>query len=255
MMKKTFMLDLLIILMLAACGSATPALVTEAPTSLPSAIPPTDIPPMPTAESIDTPTPISPFKSFPSAICCNGTPVEPREYELPSWMGIPLTMQLGEGWQVINEEEARLFMLGKGESVFNDPTQALVFIPIPDGNLQTVLGPIKAEKVLTPEGESTETSIAGFPGMQLDLSAKPNPDYKGDPSAEIPPGVQFLTSVGRYFAEGFFWTTWSAEARLRFIALNVGEQVLLLQIDAPPAEFETFASEADQVLQTLKVKE
>jgi hypothetical protein len=168
-------------------------------------------------------------------------------------MGIPLTMELGEGWQVVNEQDARLFMLGKGESIFNDPTQALVFIAIPNGDPQAILGSIEEDPGLAARGDVTETTIAGLPGLQLDLSAKPNPDYGGDQDAEIPPGVQFLPSVGQYFAEGFFWTTWSAEASLRFIVLDLDEHILLLQMDAPPDEFESFASEADQVLQTLKV--
>jgi hypothetical protein len=163
-------------------------------------------------------------------------------------------MEIGEGWRVLNEEAARLFMLGKGRSIFNDPTHALVFIAIPDGNPQTILGAIKAEKGLMAESEMTETTIAGFAGLQVDLAAKPNPGYQGDKEAEIPPGVQFLPSVNRYFAEGFFWTTWSAESHLRFLALNVGEDVLLLQIESPPAEFEAFAGEAEQVLQTMKLK-
>jgi hypothetical protein len=162
-------------------------------------------------------------------------------------------MEIGEGWQVVNEKAARLFMLGKGESIFNDPTQALVFIAIPDGKPQAILSSIKNDPGLMAQGEIIETTLAGLPGLQLDFSARPNPGYEGDQQAEIPPGVQFLSSVGKYFAEGFFWTTWSAEARLRFIALDAGQHALLLQIDAPPAEFETFATEADQVLHTLRI--
>jgi hypothetical protein len=255
-MKRKSIVSAAILLMMAACNTPA-ASVTEAPTIAPTSVPPTSTaaPPVePTEAPIHTPTPISQFKSFPRTNCCNGTPVEPGEYELPVWVGIPLTLELGEGWQVVNEEAARLFMLGKGENIFNDPTQALVFVPIQDEDPQLILGSIKSEKGLTPQGEMTETTIAGFPGMQLDLSANPNPGYEGDKQSEIPPGVQFLTSVGRYFAEGFNWTTWSAEARLRFIALDMGEDVLLLQIDAPPAEFETFAAEADQVLQTLELR-
>jgi hypothetical protein len=163
-------------------------------------------------------------------------------------------MEVDETWREINEEKALVFMLGKGRNSFGDPTHALVFIAVPDGKPETILGPIRAERGLIPESEITETMIAGFAGLQVDLTAKPNPGYEGNKEAEIPPGVQFLPSVNKYFAEGFFWTTWSAEARLRFIALNVGEHVLLLQIDAPPAEFEAFAGEADQVIQTLKLR-
>jgi hypothetical protein len=251
-MSRRNLLSVALLLILSACSGVPPASVTEAPTTPPTSIPSTStVPPAVEPTAGPTTAPISQFKSFPGAKCCNGAPVEAGEYELPAWVGIPLTMKLDEGWRVINEKAARLFMLGKGESIFNDPTQAFVFIAIPEGDAQTILRSIQNDRALMPESEMTETTIGGFSGMQVDLTAKPNPDYAGDKGAEIPPGVQFLTSVGSYFAEGFFWTTWSAESRLRFIALHVGEHVLLLQIDAPLAEFETFAGEAGQVLETL----
>jgi hypothetical protein len=209
---------------------------------------------MPTPEPTETPIPASKFKSFPATKCCNGKTVEPGVYELPPWAGIPLTMEVGEGWRAVNDESALLFMLGKGRNEFNDPTQALVFITVPNENLEAVLTSIMRDPGLNPESEIGETTIARFPGLQLDFSAKPNPGYQGDKEAEILPGSQFLPSVNKYFTPGFIWTTWTAESRLRFIVLNVGEQGLLIEIDSPPDEFEVFASEAGQVLQTLELR-
>jgi hypothetical protein len=165
-------------------------------------------------------------------------------------------MEVGEGWQIVNDGAARLFMLGKGESIFNDPTQVFVFLAIPNGDPRAILTAIRNEDGLIPQSEITETTIAGrsgeLSGLQLDLSAKPNPEYKGDNEAEIPPGVQFLPSVQKYFPPGFFWSTWTAESRLRFIALDMGEHVLLLHIESPLAEFEAFNREVEQVLRTLE---
>jgi hypothetical protein len=170
-------------------------------------------------------------------------------------MELPLTVDVGEGWGVLNEEAARLFLLaGKGRNEFNDPSQVLVFIAIPDGDPQDVLTSIRGAPQLTPLSEITGTTIAGLPGWQFDASAKPNPEYKGDQEADIPAGVQILPVINKYFTPGFLWTTWTPEARLRFIALNVGEHVLLLEIESPPAEFEAFAAEADRVLQTLELR-
>jgi len=173
---------------------------------------------------------------------------------MPSWVGIPLTMEVGEGWREINEEEALLFMLGKGRNSFGDPTQVLVFIAVPDGSPQAILTSIRNSPEVMAVSEMTEFTIAGFSGLQVDVSAKPNPGYEGDKEAEIPAGAQFLPSVNRYFTPGFLWTTWTAESHLRFIVLNVDEHMLLIEIESPPAEFEAFASEADQVLQTLKLR-
>jgi hypothetical protein len=228
----------------AACGASTPA-----PTSLPPAATL-----RPTPESPKTQDPAIELLTFPESICCNGRTVEVGVYEIPSWTGIPLTLEVGEGWRAINEEAALLFMLGQGRNAFNDPTQVLVFIAVPNGIPQSVLTSIKREPGLTPESEITDITIAGFSGLQLDLTAKPNPGYEGDKEAEILPGSQFLPAVNKYFTPGFIWTTWTAESRLRFIVLNVGEQILLIEIESPPNEFEAFASEADRVLQTLKLR-
>ena len=179
--------------------------------------------------------------------------IDAGEYETPDWFGIPLNMTLAEGWRAVNDEDALLFMLGKGRNIYNDPIQGLIFIAIPGGNPQAVITSISRESGLTQEGEITETTIAGFPGLQVDLIAKPNPGYEGDKESEILPGSQFLPSVGQYFAPGFIWTTWTAESKLRFIVLNVEEYVLLIEIDSPPAEFEAFADDAILAVQTLRL--
>jgi hypothetical protein len=248
---KIFYVALLLIT--SACGT-TPASINEFPTILPTAIPVTSTP-----ESITEPTnttePISSYLFFPRANCCKARTVEAGKYELPSWMEIPLTVEVDEGWGVLNEEAARLFLLaGKGRNEFNDPSQVMVFIAIPNGDPQDVLTSIQNAPELMSVGEITETTIAGFSGWQFDAVAKPNPGNEGKPEDGIPPGSQTLPSVGRYFTPGFLWTTWTAEPHMRFIALNAGEQVLLFVIESPPAKFEAFTSKSHGVLETLMLR-
>ncbi len=252
MKTKIFTLLFVLAYISTACsGAATPApTATETPTPPP----PTDAPSPAPAEQSIIPDQTSQFLTIPIDSCCNGKAIEAGIYETPPWFGIPITVEVGEGWRAVNDKEALLFMLGKGRNIYNDPVQALIFILVPNGNAQAILTSIARETGLTQMSEITEITIAGFPGLQLDLSAKPNPEYQGDKEAEILPGSQFLPVVNKYFAPGFIWTTWTPESRLRFIVLNVEEYVLLLEIDSPPAEFEAFAGEADQVLQTLKLK-
>jgi hypothetical protein len=211
--------------------------------------------PAPTSESTNTSVPVSQFQSFPKVGCCRGKTIEQGEYELPSWLGIPLTLEVGDGWRVLNEKAALLFLLaGQGRNSLGDPSQVLVFIAVPDEDPQELLTSIKNSPELTFAGEISEVSIAGFAGLQVDASAKPNPGNEGNRGDGISPGSQFLPAVNKYFTEGFLWTTWTAEPRLRFMVLNVGEHVLLIEIESPPAEFEAFSSEADKVLQTLKLR-
>ena len=251
-----------LMLILAACSATD--IEEPVSTTLPTTVPPTNTPlptaeptdtPSPTSEPTNTPVPTSEFRSFRSANCCKAKTIEAGEYEIPSWLGIPLTMEVGSGWSVLNEKEARLFLLaGKGQNEFKDPSQVLVFMAVPQGNPQSMLASIKDSPELVATGEITETMIAGFSGWQFDATAKSNPSNKGNPANSIPAGSQNLPAINKYFAPGFLWTTWTAEPRLRFIALEVGENVLLLEIESPPTDFEAFASETDQVLQTLKVR-
>jgi len=254
MITRTVIANLAFVLMIVSC-QGTPVTVTAVPTTTPTAIPPiASQTPAPISEPTDTPGSVSQFQSFPGAGCCSARTIEAGIYDLPPWLDIPLMVEVGEGWGVLNEKAALLFLLaGQGRNEFNDPSQVLVFMSVPDEDLQAILTPIRNSPELTPQSEIVETTIAGFSGLQFDASAKPNPEYEGDRDADIPPGVQFLPAVNKYFTSGFLWTTWTAEPRLRFIALDVGEHVLLLEIESPPAEFEVFASEADKVLQTLKL--
>ncbi len=252
MMTRIVIANLAFVLMIVSC-QGTPVPATAASTTTLISILQTNTP-APTSAPTDTPALVSQFQSFPGAGCCSARAIEAGIYELPSWLGIPLTVEVGEGWGVLHEKAALLFLLaGKGRNEFNDPSQILVFMSVPDEDLQAILTPIWNSPELTSQNEITETTIAGFSGWQFDASAKPNPEFEGNQSADIPSGVQFLPAVNKYFTPGFLWTTWTAEPHLRFIALNMDGQVLLLQIESPPAEFEAFASEADKVLQTLNL--
>ena len=101
--------------------------------------------------------------------------------------------------------------------------------------------------------EPIDVTIAGFPGLQLDSTAKPNPSYEGSDQADIPPGVQFLPVFMQYLSPGFAWTTSSSEARIRTIVLTVEDQTLLLYLESPQDEFDGFAGDAKRVLQSMEL--
>ena len=253
------------LVLLAACGTTTAGLPTAA---VPSAViaptqataklvPATATSISPTATSIPptgTPTPGSQFLKFPSNLCCAGRAVQPGRYELPTWLGIPLTVEVGEGWRSINEKAAKLFALVKGRNSFEDASQWMVFLIVPQGRTpQSLLQSVRGAPELVPAGETTPVIVAGFSGLQFDALTKPNPTYAGDPEADIPPGVQILPSINRFFTPGFLWTTSSPEASLRLIALDVNGQTVLVYLEAPPDEFDVFAGEATELLQTMEI--
>jgi len=220
------------------------------PTALPTA---TEILTPPTEEP--TPTPGVAFLSVPSVNCCRGRTVKPGQYAFPPWLGIPLAIELGEGWKALNEERAQLFLIGRGENVLKNPSEIVAFMNATSDSAtpEELIAAAQRSPELTTLAEPVEVAIAGLPGWQLDSVANPNPAEKGDATADIPPGVQYLPFFTKYFAPGFSWTTSSPEARVRTVALTVGDQTLLLYLEAPPEAFEQFAADADSILQTLRL--
>lgn len=270
--KLLAFLALVIVLALSACGRATveglpvaaaaidpgPSATQQAPSDAPASPPsPTATTLPPTQEPAVAPSalPVIQLMKLPAAGCCRGRTLEPGYYAAPAWLGIPLALAPGEGWRVLNEERAQLFLLGRGENAHGSPSRIITFIDAtgPAASPESIIAAAQGISQLTPLGEPVSVAIAGFPGWQLDSVAKPNPDEKGDPSADIPPGVQYLPFFQKYFAPGFLWTTFTPEARVRTAVVRVGERTMLLYIEAPAAEFEQFIADVDVLLWTLRI--
>jgi hypothetical protein len=234
-------------LLLAACAPAT--------TPAPTVIPPTNIP-IPTDVPTSVATPVSAFLKIPSVHCCRGQALKAGLYEVPPWLGIPLTVMVGEGWKVLNEEAALLFLIGKGRNVQNNPSQMIVFMQVAEETTpEALIASVQRAPELSATTEPLEVMIAGFPGLQLDSIAKPNPGYEGNVDEDIPPGVQFLPIFMKFFAPGFVWTTSSSEAQVRTIAITMSDHTLLLYLEAPQDEFDQFVADADPILQSLEMIE
>jgi hypothetical protein len=246
-------------LTVACSGEATPSPAAEPPsigavasttaTTLGASLQPTGSSADSTAPGTSAPA----LRQVPSVVCCRGQTLEAGRYEVPPWLGIPMSVDAPEGWRVLNEGRARLFMLGRGENVQGNPDQMIVFLDASGEETPeaTIEGVREAEQLVALD-EATEVTIAGFPGVQLDSSVLPNPAFEGDPEADIPPGVQFLPVIEQYFAPGFVWTTSSPEARVRTIALTVGDRTLLVYLEAPSSEFGRFADDVATILESLE---
>jgi len=236
-------------LALAACGGATTeALPTEAPsTGTPTAVAPAQ---QPTGVA----TPGVTLSIFPPVTCCRGLAIAAARYEIPRWLGIPLSVQIGEGWRVLNEPPALLFLIGKGQNVQDNPSQMIAFLNVTGKTTpEASIASVQRAPELTATAGPVPVTIAGFPGLQLDSTARPNPSFEGSAGSDIPPGVQYLPVLDDYFSPGFTWTTSTPEARVRTIVLTVNDQTLLLYLEAPPDEFESFIAGADAILQSLEL--
>ena len=240
---------LIIVLVLTAC---TGAVATEVS---PAAIPPTDTP-FPTKVPTESSTPSLTLLTFPLANCCRGRTLEAGKYEMPIWLRLPLSVKVSDGWKVMNEQKALLFLFGKGQNIQNSPNQLIVFLNVTDKiSSEELIASVQQTPELTVAGEPILVAFAGFSGIQLDSAARPNPSYQGNEHDDIPPGIQFLPVFRQFFAEGFIWTTSSPEARIRTIVLMVKDQTLLLYLEAPPDEFDQFIMDADLIIRSLELTE
>ena len=123
------------------------------------------------------------------------------------------------------------------------------------GSAESLLNAVRQSPEMIPTTEIVPVTISGFPALQLDSTVKSNPDYTGNAEEDIPPGVQFLPVFMKFFALGFMWTSSTPEARIRTIAVTIGEQTLLLYLESPPDEFDQFAVDAEPILYSLELIE
>jgi hypothetical protein len=140
----------------------------------------------------------------------------------------------------------------RGRNELDNPSEWIVIIHAPAaGNIQSFMAQFADEPTITGLGEPATADLAGYPGLQQDFAALPNPDFSGNPNDDIPPGVVFIEAVEQFFVPGFIWVTSTPEALLRFVVVDAGDGLLFVYFEAPPADFEALSSDADLMLQTL----
>jgi hypothetical protein len=203
-----------------------------------------------------TDTPEIIISNFPSVTCCRGRTVQAGSYRLPAWLDLPLSVEVGEGWRVMNEEQAKFFTLARGQNSLNNPSELIGFMNASSTNsVESLMAQFLEEPTIVPLSDPTVADLAGYAGRQQDFAVLPNPDYPGSAYDEIPAGVQFIHVVEQFFAPGFLSVSSSPEAQLRLIVVNVGDALLFVYLEAPPDAFAAFVADADQILQTLELLE
>lgn len=276
--KFDLLLILTVALVLAACTPSSPPAerstatvvvltvtnMVASPTDTFTPIPatPTAVPPTATATPISpTPTAISPtatatpddsIKDFPTVNCCKGRGLLPGQYKLPDWLDLLFTIEVTDGWRVMNEEQAKLFTLARGNNSLDNPSELVVFMNASSADsVESLMAQFLEEPNIMPLGELTMADIAGYVGLQQDFAVVPNPDYAGNPQNDIPAGVQSINIVEQFFTPGFQWTNSSPESQLRFVVVNVSDSILFIYLEAQPDNFSTLVADANTMLQTL----
>jgi hypothetical protein len=156
------------------------------------------------------------------------------QYKSPRYFSIPFTFETNKMYRGIYEGSSNAQVFGLAQGRASLPPKWLLFWAVdPRYSVDQVIAQLRATKNMTSTVNQAAT-IAGLSGMQFDATA------------EQPLTIRALSEfVGR---AGDAWETNSPKVHLRFIALAISGRTLLIYIEAPQAEFETFIRDAEQVL-------
>jgi hypothetical protein len=133
--------------------------------------------------------------------------------------------------------QAQIFGLAQGPADL-PPKQLLFWAIDPRYSVDQAISQLRATKNMT-STESQAALVAGISGTQFDAVA--------EHTLAIPALAEF---VGH---SGDSWHTNSPTVHLRFIVLPASERTLLIYIEAPQDEFDSFVVDANQVLSTVNV--
>jgi hypothetical protein len=250
--RSAVLLLLVTVVALGGCGS-TPQPASPAESTTTAAGPSgTTTSQTPTTVAASTTRGVTEAGEFPSVLCCAGREVEPGPYLLPEWLDLPLMMNVPEGWKVLNDSAAKLFALARGTNDLGLPSELVAFLIASEaGSVDDAMAQLLEEPDVVASGGSSPVTVAGLVGMQQDFVVLPNPDFAGNPAADIPPGVHFISVIEQFFAPGFAWTNSTPEAHLRFVVVAVDSGTLMIYLEAPPGDFDALAVDATAMLDTL----
>jgi hypothetical protein len=175
-------------------------------------------------------------------------------YKTPVWFPISLTFETTQSFRGIGEQLPRgdLFGLALG-SDYLPPEQLLFWAIDPQVSVEEAITQLRA----TPQADispNQSVTVAGLSATQFDLVAQANPSQAG--GVNLNAGVIAIPAIAPFVGhQGDDWHTNTAEAHLRCIVLEVNGRTLLIYIEAPTADFETFVTQAEQVLSTVRFAE
>jgi hypothetical protein len=211
----------------------------SAPTSTPDAtpLPPTDAPgPTPTSPT-PAPLPVE-GRSYPQYAHIDFTPLDnlPGQYQTPAWFSIPFTFEASQPFGGIGEVTLRgeLFALTKGAWNW-----ASFFAIDSEISYEETVALLRE----TPNFEispSRPVQIMGTTGTQIDMGS----------SGGLVPAI--ATLVGHPVeAYSHNWLIIPGH-QLRYVVLETGDRVLLVEFDARESEFDAFVAEIEEILETIE---
>lgn len=177
-----------------------------------------------------------------------GIPLDAGQYRPNPGFDVQFTIDLSDGWRSIRDDTIGVISLVTRErNGIGHATHWLSFFPAPDASPEDLLAAIDSQPRIV-AGEPAEVIVGGVAGTLVEARAKPNPGESGD--EEVEPGTVPVAVINE-LVFGTIWSSETAEAMFRFIVLEVSGRTLLVYIEAPAADFDSFASDADNALAAL----
>ena len=230
--------------LLAACSARAPTAAPRngPPTSAPATSAPTSAPPT-TVRPTLVPTPqgsVPSIAEFPNLGDADtaGEAQPAGEYKTPAHFSIPFQFKTTKLYRGIYEgfSSAQIFGIAQGSA--NVPPKMLLFWAVdPSYPVEQVISELAASDNMTSTVRQAG-SVAGIAGTQFDATAEQ---------------ILAIGVLGKFVGHsGDDWHTNSSKVHLRFIAVPVAGRTLLIYIEAPQEEFDSFIRDANQVLDTVK---
>lgn len=253
MTKRTPAGPIVVALFLMACSSAAQSSAPALPSESAAASASASVAPSAGESPSAAPTPAG--AQVREGSCCIGFALEPGRYASPSWFAIPLSLEVGTDWRAFRVNRNLTFTFVRGSNAVGSSTHWMSLFAPETSQVEAFLADLRATPLLTVGGGVPEvTEVGGYAAEMIDAVAQPNPAESGNDSRM--PGTVDVHAMYRLHSLGitdFEWYTESAEARLRFVFVEVGDHTLIIYLEAPAAEFDAFMQLVDGVLDSIEI--
>lgn len=172
-------------------------------------------------------------------------------YKTPSKFSLPFSFETKQPFDARFERlgRAEIFGLTRGQSPSTNATHWMLMFLLPKGiSVAEATEALKATRSVS-FGDGGQSIIGTAAATYFDATAKT--DQASTPG--VPAGTVAIPAIGELLRQpALEWFTESPQASLRFVVLEYKERTLLIYIETPKGDFESFTTELEQVLASIR---
>ena len=234
-----------------AATLTTIPLTAAASTSPPAATPTTAVTGAPTPAPTQATT-AQTLREFSTGDLDQGGAEQPAgKYQTPVWFDVPFQFETATDYRGGKKswQRGQIFALERGQNSLGNATHRLVFFAFPSdvSGVETTFR--LRETTLLDSSEIRDITLFNVTGAQWEAVAQPNPAQKGE--SGVADGAIAIPALFDLIRLHGVWHTSTPGARLQFIVAEPPGRTLLIYIEAPPDDFEAWASETEELLKTV----